>query len=390
MINIIDIDYSLKNFLLNLEDSFDSVYGGFKETPKKPKFSLLYILLKISTKKDLPRLKEFVLKSLLSIYKGGIFDHVEYGFFDYSISNNWLIPKFKKTLEINALALLVYSEAFKVTKNSIYKDICNNIFDFLKINFLKEDSLFISSQYAEDANSEDYFLFSYSDFNNILKEDSLIFSIYYDLTEKGNYKGKNILNLIDKDLDLNGFFDNKKDLTRKKLLQFKANKKTLITEEKISFKNNSLLSFALLEAYSYIGNKDFLNLGKKIIDSLINSLALKSNENEDYSFLILALSRYYEISKDSSYIALIDSFIKNSISDYYDKEIVAFKYPLESMNLSIDETLPDFNSIMLIALIEANKFLNNSSIKEIIETTLSSLNKNISIDLIYISLLYRC
>ena len=49
-------------------------------------------------------------KTLASMYRGGIFDHVGYGFSRYATDEKWLVPHFEKMLYDNALLLRAYTE----------------------------------------------------------------------------------------------------------------------------------------------------------------------------------------------------------------------------------------------------------------------------------------
>ena len=45
--------------------------------------------------------------------RGGIFDHIGYGFSRYSTDSYFLVPHFEKMLYDNALLILAYSIAYK-------------------------------------------------------------------------------------------------------------------------------------------------------------------------------------------------------------------------------------------------------------------------------------
>ena len=59
-------------------------------------------------------------KTLDQMYKGGLFDHLSFGFSRYSTDDEWLVPHFEKMLYDNALLIITYLEAYEVTeKNDI-------------------------------------------------------------------------------------------------------------------------------------------------------------------------------------------------------------------------------------------------------------------------------
>ena len=87
---------------------FDEKYGGFGSAPKFPTpHNLLFLILyaKISKEPSVFRLAE---KTLEQMRRGGIFDHIGFGFSRYSTDRYYLVPHFEKMLYDNALLILAY------------------------------------------------------------------------------------------------------------------------------------------------------------------------------------------------------------------------------------------------------------------------------------------
>ena len=92
-INIDLIQRAVKNF----EKSFDRIYGGFGSAPKFPTpHNLLFLMLYAKQNNDSNALK-MVEKTLIQMRKGGIFDHIGYGFSRYSTDKYYLVPLNNKT-----------------------------------------------------------------------------------------------------------------------------------------------------------------------------------------------------------------------------------------------------------------------------------------------------
>ena len=60
-------------------------------------------------------------KTLFAMGRGGIYDHVGFGFHRYSTDSRWLVPHFEKMLYDQALLAITYTEAWQATKNPFYK-----------------------------------------------------------------------------------------------------------------------------------------------------------------------------------------------------------------------------------------------------------------------------
>ncbi len=65
---------------MTLKEAFDPIYGGFYKAPKFPTPQHLLFLLRYWKKEKDPVAMEIVEKTLMGMYKGGIYDHVSYGF----------------------------------------------------------------------------------------------------------------------------------------------------------------------------------------------------------------------------------------------------------------------------------------------------------------------
>lgn len=77
-------------------DSFDSKYGGFGPAPKFPVPHNLLFLALYAEQKDRPDILKMVEKTLTQMRRGGIFDHVGFGFSRYSTDKYFLAPILRK------------------------------------------------------------------------------------------------------------------------------------------------------------------------------------------------------------------------------------------------------------------------------------------------------
>ena len=101
------------------------------------------------------------------MYKGGIFDHIGYGFSRYSVDRKWLIPHFEKMLYDNALLTIVYTEAYQLTQKKIYQEIAEKIITFVLNDLTSDEGAFFT---AIDADSEGvegkFYTWSYTELEN--------------------------------------------------------------------------------------------------------------------------------------------------------------------------------------------------------------------------------
>src|SRR5699024_8479652 len=123
-----DIFKDTKEGLLSI---FDKRNGGIGYRPKFTMHQYILYLLEYSHKYDDEEAKKMAKNTLESIYKGGIFDHIGYGFCRYSVDEKWLVPHFEKMLYDNGLLAITYIKAYELTKELLYKEVAEKIFDFV-------------------------------------------------------------------------------------------------------------------------------------------------------------------------------------------------------------------------------------------------------------------
>lgn len=90
--------------------NYDAEYGGFGDAPKFPQPELLDFLFAEWRATDDPHLYEIVARTLAEMANGGMYDHVEGGFFRYSTTRDWSVPHFEKMAEDHAGLIRVLAQ----------------------------------------------------------------------------------------------------------------------------------------------------------------------------------------------------------------------------------------------------------------------------------------
>lgn len=369
-----------------LRSNFEHKYGGFGSEPKFPTpHKLMYLLRYYNDTKQKAAL-DMVEKTLESMYKGGIFDHIGYGFSRYSTDNMWLVPHFEKMLYDNALLILAYIEAYEITKKDLYKEIAIKTLDYVIKVLRDEEGGFYS---AEDADSEGeegkYYVFNPLEIIDILgEEDGKYFNDYYDITPGGNFEGKNIPNLINNKVW--NIDDSKISKCREKILRYREGRMNLHKDDKILTSWNGLMIGALGKAYRVIGEEKYLKYAKSAIDFIYNNLfdskgrllaryrdgdASFNGYLEDYAFLTFGLMEVYGGTFELDYLKKSTALTKDMISLFWDKGEDGFYIYGEDSDKLItrpkelfDGALPSGNSVAAYNLITLARITGDEKLEE--------------------------
>lgn len=175
--------------------SFDPHFGGFGSAPKFPHPLDLRLLLRRWRRTNSTPLLTMVTATLNQMAAGGIYDHVGGGFHRYSTDARWLVPHFEKMLYDNALLAVSYLEAWQVTGNEAYARVVRETLDYVLRDLTGPEGGFYSSEDADSEGEEGrFYVWTPGQIEAVLgPERARRFCQVYDVTDVGNFEGKNIL-----------------------------------------------------------------------------------------------------------------------------------------------------------------------------------------------------
>ena len=180
-----------------LAGQIDNRFGGFDGAPKFPQTMNLEVLLRHHKRTGDRAALSGVELTLRQMANGGIYDQLGGGFARYSVDEYWLVPHFEKMLYDNALLARLYLEAYEATGDGFYRRIAEETLDYVMRDMRSPEGGFYS---AEDADSEGvegkFYVWTPEEIEATLEpEDAKLAERYWDVTERGNFEGKNILNV---------------------------------------------------------------------------------------------------------------------------------------------------------------------------------------------------
>lgn len=323
-----------------LEQNFDHDFGGFGNEPKFPSPHNLMFLLRYGTLEANEQALFMVENTLKNMYRGGIYDHIGYGFSRYSTDAKWLVPHFEKMLYDNALLTTAFLEAYQYTKNPLYKMVAEQVLEYIKREMTDKEGGFYCAQDADSEGIEGkYYVFTTDEINNILKheEDVSFFCNYFDITKEGNFEGASIPNLI-KNNDLK--FENEK-LTRlcNKVYTYRLNRSQLHKDDKILTSWNALMIQAYAKAAIILQKDEYADIAKRAVEFINRRLTdpngllyVRYREDnaaffgnlDDYAFYAMALLSVYEATFDIEYLKKAMDITDKMITLFWDDKSSGF------------------------------------------------------------------
>ncbi|MGE5403672.1 MAG: thioredoxin domain-containing protein [Candidatus Saccharibacteria bacterium] len=308
-----DLDNAYQSFA----KVFDQRYGGFGSAPKFPTPHNLAFLLGYGRLAGEDTALEIVDRTLDAMHRGGMYDHIGFGFSRYSTDARWLVPHFEKMLYDNALLAMAYLEGYQVTKKEQYRDVAGQIFTYVLRDMCSPEGGFYS---AEDADSEGeegkFYLWTPDEVKSVLgKDKGELFCNVYDITEHGNFESRNIPNLL-----ASSWHDAREKVhatERQKLFEHREQRIKPFKDDKILTSWNGLMIAALARGYRVLGIREYRDAAEETIGFILEKmcrpdgrLLARYRDGEasfpayvdDYAFLIWALIETYQATFNMNYL----------------------------------------------------------------------------------------
>lgn len=365
---------------------FDATFGGFGHAPKFPTPHNLMFLLRYWKRNKEPQALLMVEKTLDAMYKGGIYDHIGFGFCRYSTDKKWLVPHFEKMLYDNALLAMAYLEAYQATHKEKYGIIARDVLTYVLRDMTSPEGGFYS---AEDADSEGeegkFYLWTPDEVSQVLGEEAgRAFCLNYDINHKGNFEGRSIPNLINNHLP----FEALKELqaSGEKLFAHREKRIHPFKDDKILTGWNGLMIGAMALAGRVLKDERFTNAAARAV-SFIGShlfneegrLLARYRDGEaknpafadDYAFLIHGLIELYETTYEPQYLKRALALTDQLMDLFWDiRQGGLYIYGNDSEALITrpkeiyDGATPSGNSVTALNLLRLARLTGNSSLEE--------------------------
>lgn len=391
----------LKLLVEKWKKSFDLEFGGMARAPKFMMPNNYQFLLRYGYQKQDEKVLDFVNLTLTKMAYGGLFDTIDGGFSRYSVDMKWHIPHFEKMLYDNGQLVSLYSEAYKLTKNPLYKEVIEKTLRFVERELMNSEGGFYSALDADSLNSDNdlqegaFYAWKIPELKVILKKDFDLFGQLFNCNAFGVWEDEKYVLIQNQTLDSIAaqnkipvselrtkkiFWENLLYNEREKRSKPRLDDKCLTSWNAIMLKGN-------VDAYKALGIQKYLDIAQQNACFIIKNLwssegnLFHNNKNgkttingymEDYCFVIAAFISLYEATLNEKWLQDSKQLADYSLKHFYDdkKSYFAFTSNLDEALITShyeieDNVIPASNSVMAKNLFQLSIYFNNSYYEKI-------------------------
>ena len=247
----------------------DPVHGGIGRAPKFPNAPIFRFFWSEYFRRGDTRFRDAVRGLLDALCAGGIYDHLGGGFARYSVDEEWHVPHFEKMLYDNAQILELLALAHADRPSPIYAARARDTFDWLQREMRAEGAFAASLDADQDGEEGLFYVWDAPEIDAALGEQAPLFKHAYDVSEQGNWEGRNVLRmakLADADLEA-GLAE-----AREKLFALREMRSRPGLDDKILVDWNGMTIAALARAAAVFDAPDMLSAARAAFDVLDGKL----------------------------------------------------------------------------------------------------------------------
>ncbi len=351
----------------NIARAYDGENGGLGQAPKFPNPGVYELFLRHYHHSKSPRYLEMVSHTLTRMARGGIYDHLGGGFHRYSVDARWLVPHFEKMLYDNAQLLRIYADAYTITGTALFKSVVEDTARYLVREMGQGEGGFYSTQDADSEGEEGkFFVWTPEEIGRVLGADAgEIFCRIYDVTETGNFDGKNILHPVLSIEQAGKYFradpaeiENLIAEARKKLFSEREKRIKPFRDEKIIAAWNGLALSGLAAALRISAEPAWINAARQTVEFIFGKMfrdgfllhtckdgcAKLLGYLDDYAFVAVGLLDLYETLFDRTLLQRARQLTDILIREFWDDRAAGFFYTGQSHEKLVSRSKPIFDA----------------------------------------------
>jgi uncharacterized protein YyaL (SSP411 family) len=391
----------LESFLTKWEKSFDWEYGGYAKAPKFMMPTNYHFLLHYGFLTKNEKLIDYVNITLTKMAYGGIFDVVDGGFSRYSVDSKWHVPHFEKMTYDNGQLLSLYSNAYKLTKNDLFKEIIEKTTTFIEKEWFTNLGGFYSALDADSNSPENqleegaFYVWTTEELKNLINDDYELFSLVFNINDFGHWEHGNYVLIQKESLAVISEEQNisleqlklKKKNWEKTLYHYREKRPKPRLDDKCLTSWNAIMLKGFVESFKALENENYLKIAKKnahfileklwssdgnLFHSYKNEKATINGFLEDYAFVIDAFIALYEATFEETWLEHAKNLTNYCLDHFYDETKQLFRFTSDLDEALIvahfeteDNVIAASNSVMAENLFKLSVYFENSYFEKI-------------------------
>jgi uncharacterized protein YyaL (SSP411 family) len=375
-----------------LEARFDRGHGGFGAAPKFHAPHNLVFLIRYWQRSGNREALEMAEQTLAAMRRGGVYDHLGFGFHRYSTDRDWLVPHFEKMLYDQATVVLAATEAFLATGQGAHGRIVREVLTYVLRDLTSPEGAFSS---AEDADSEGeegrFYLWTRREIHDVLGPDLAELACrLWTVAEEGNFSdetsgspsGANVLHrrgalAVDPGLV---------EEARRRLLEARERRVRPLRDDKVLADWNGLMAAARARAGRVLRDPAWVEAARRSVDFVLarmrdpeGRLLHRWRDGEaaigafldDHAFLTWALLELYDATLEPLHLERAVALQEETIERFWDRDGGGFFLtPEEGEQLLVrpkevyDGAIPSGNSVAAANLVRLGRLTGRVDLTE--------------------------
>ncbi|AWA28921.1 thioredoxin domain-containing protein [Flavobacterium magnum] len=393
--------------------SFDREFGGMARAPKFMMPDNYAFLLRYAYQHNDTDLLDFVNLTLTKMAQGGIFDTVGGGFSRYSVDMKWHVPHFEKMLYDNGQLVSLYSDAYRLTNNPLYRETIEKTLAFCLAELQSPEGGFYCALDADSPNTQGtpeegaFYVWTENQLKSLITEDYDLFADVFSINDFGHWEHGNFVLIQQHHLESvaarhhipTAELQLKKKQWEKVLLEERNKRVAPGLDDKCLTSWNAIMLIGFADAYKTLGETRYLDTaqrtaafirsrlwqeGGNLYRSFKNGKASINAYLEDYAFVVRAWIKLYEVTLDEKWLHEAKQLTDHCFDHFYDAATGFFSYtssgdePLIAPHFETeDNVIPSSNAVMGHNLQALSVYFGNTYYESVAERMLVKITASI-------------
>jgi uncharacterized protein YyaL (SSP411 family) len=395
-----------------LQDSFDSVHGGFGGAPKFPHPTKLERCIRYAyfcdDENTASQLLEMCRFTLDKMSEGGLNDHVGGGFYRYSTDVFWMIPHFEKMLYDNAQLIPLYLDAARVCGETQMNEVADQTCAWVCREMQSTDGGFFSSLDADsEAQEGRFYVWQTEEIQGLVSPlQWKLLQSRYGLRGKRNFEGgwhlhaKKSIRSIAEDYGLDEEKAGAEIRQSLELLHDSRSKRIRPgLDDKILTSWNGMMIAAMAKAADVLGKIEYIQSAEQSLTFIRNHLwdgkRLKATAREgksqlnayldDYVLLATGIFELLKVRWSADDMQMLMQLLESVLEHFEDSENGGFfftsddhEHLLSRIKPGSDDAIPSGNGIAAQLLIQLGHLVGEQRYLDAAEITLRAMWQDIN------------